>query len=263
MTANERFPLDLQRTTYSYIERHNATVLALLERHVLGKNPSGAVLDIGCGAGANGRAVRAKWSSARLQGVEPNARAATLAREVYDDVFNGYSSAWLETRPEGSYDAVVLSDVLEHIPDPVSFLKELAAYEGVRNAAWIISIPNYAVWYNRVKTLFGKFEYAWSGLYDRTHLRFFTRSSIRELLDYTGFEVVDDGCTPSMVQSMAPILRRFFESDVKSGDHLTLPKSKAFATYEAVVEPTEAQICSLWPELLGFQIVTVARLRSR
>lgn len=255
-------PLDLERTTYSYAERHNATLIALVERHVLSAKPTATILDIGCGAGANGRAIRARYPNARLLGIEPNARAAELARAVYDDVFEGDVRGWLDAGASAAIDGVILSDVLEHIPDPIAFLRSLAAPPSLRGAVWVISVPNYGVWYNRVNTLFGRFEYSWSGLYDRTHLRFFTRRSIRQALEYAGFGLLDEGCTPSIVQSLAPILRRFFQADVARGDHLSLEASPAYRVYTRAVEPTETAVCSAWPALLGFQIVTVATLRS-
>ncbi|MFO0667283.1 MAG: class I SAM-dependent methyltransferase [Polyangiaceae bacterium] len=255
------FPLDLQAVGYSYVERPNTVLLDLLRRHVLSKKAGQArILDVGCGAGANIRALRKDPSTKDvfILGVEPNEKASKLAAEVCDEVFNGTTDAWLATNPSAEFDAVVMSDVLEHIPDPLQFLRSLAAYPGVKNARFIVSVPNYAVWYNRMNTLAGRFKYAWSGLYDRTHVRFFTRESVQELMKHAGLHTVDDACTPSLVQSMAPLLRSFFEKDVAAGNHLSLPESKAFRTYDNWVEPVEKKVCSIWPELLGFQIVTVA-----
>jgi hypothetical protein len=130
------------------------------------------------------------------------------------------------------------------------------------NARFVVSVPNYAVWYNRVRTLTGRFDYAWSGLYDRTHLRFFTRRSISDVLGYCGFRLLADGCTPSIVQSAAPVLRKLFEKDVQAGDHLSLNESGAFRAYRRFVEPVETGLCRLWPELLGFQIVCVAEVKA-
>lgn len=256
------FPLDLQAVGYSYVERPNTVLLDLLRRHVV--EPKGAssvrILDVGCGAGANVRALRRDPATkgVHILGVEPNEKAAKLAAEVCDSVFNGTTDAWLATNPTEEFDAVMMSDVLEHIPDPLQFLRSLVAYPGLKKARWIISVPNYAVWYNRANTLAGRFKYAWSGLYDRTHVRFFTRDSVQELMKHAGLRVVTDDCTPSLVQSMAPILRSFFEKDVAAGNHLSLPESKAFQTYDNWVEPVEKRVCALWPELLGFQIVSLA-----
>lgn len=253
-------PLDLERTGYSYVERHNTTLVSLLQKHVLRSTPRARVLDIGCGAGANGRAIRAATPSVRLYGVEPDEGAAGIARGAYDEVFHGDVKGWLDTNVEEAFDAVVLSDVLEHIVDPIAFLRSLAKAPSLARATWVISVPNYGVWYNRVNAVLGRFEYAWSGLYDRTHLRFFTRASIRSSLSYAGFRLVDESSTPSLVQSLAPVLRKFFEKDVAQGDHLTLGASPAYRMYTRTVEPMENAVCRMWPELLAFQIVTVARL---
>jgi hypothetical protein len=153
----------------------------------------------------------------------------------------------------------VLSDVLEHVPDPIAFLRELVAIDVLKRAVWIVSVPNYAVWYNRISTAFGRQHYAWSGLWDRTHLRFYTRRTIRELLEYCGLRTIDRACTPSLVQSAAPLLRKAFDRDVERGDHLALTTSPMYKLYRDVVEPAESRVCALWPELLGFQIVHAAR----
>ncbi|HEX3773903.1 MAG TPA: class I SAM-dependent methyltransferase [Polyangiaceae bacterium] len=253
------FPLDYHSTGYAYLERPNRVLIDLLERHVLRERPSARILDVGCGVGANGRRIRELAPEARIVGIEPNERAATLARHALDEVFEGTLEAWAKTAEDARFDAVLLSDVLEHSAEPVAFLRQLSELPSVRQATFVVSVPNYGVWYNRVRTLFGRFEYSWSGLYDRTHLRFFTRRSLKKLLDYTGFSLIAEACTPSVVQSAAPILRRFFECEVDNGDHLALADSRAFGAYERFVEPLEARACRVWPELLGFQIVCVAK----
>ena len=255
----DSFPLDLERTAYSYVERPNSVLLGLLEERVLRDNGSASILDVGCGAGANARALRAKHRDLRLYGIEPNARAAELASAAGVDVFRGVLEEWLASKPTTNFDAVVLSDVIEHTTDPVKCLRDLLEYRGTENATFVISVPNYAVWYNRMRTLLGTFEYAFSGLYDRTHLRFFTKKSLKNLLQYIGLRAIDVRCTPSLVQSAAPILRRFFDTDVAAGEHLSLAASPAFRAYAGLIEPIETRVCGLWPELLGFQIVVAAR----
>jgi SAM-dependent methyltransferase len=262
MTRTTQFPLDYASDDYAYIERPNSTLLRLLVTHIVRANPSARILDVGCGAGANARALRSAFPRVHITGIEPNARAAELAREACDDVLQMTVQDWLNDGSGETFDCVVLSDVLEHLAQPVEFLRQMRAHPAVRRATWIISVPNYGVWYNRVRTLLGHFEYSWSGLYDRTHLRFFTRRSVQRLLEHCGFELVDDRCSPSLVQSTAPILRRFFDRDVSAGNHLSLTESRPFRVYRTLIEPVETAACQLWPELLGFQIVTVARLRA-
>jgi len=256
------YPLDLQRVSYSYLERPNRSILRLLGEHVLGTNPAATILDVGCGCGANARAVRDHWPSANVIGIEPNATAAAAAEEACTSVFNGMLEEWLAQQGASAprVDAILLSDVLEHIADPVGWLRSMSALPQLRGATWIISVPNFGVWYNRLRTLAGRFEYAWSGLYDRTHLRFYTRASIRRMLAYCGFAILADRGTASLVQSAAPLLRRSFDRDVTAGDHLALLRSPRYRLYQRFVEPAEEGICNVWPSLLAFQIVLAARL---
>jgi predicted TPR repeat methyltransferase len=257
---SDDYPLDLQHVAYSYLERPNRGVIAMLDRYVLRENAGATILDVGCGCGANARALRARWPEVRVIGIEPNADAAAQARAVCDRVFHGTLEEWIASGEEVPLvDGIVLSDVLEHIADPVQWLRSTAARTSLAKATWIISVPNFGVWYNRLRTLAGRFDYAWSGLYDRTHLRFYTRKSICRLLVYCGFEVVGMRGTASIVQSAAPLLRKRFAEQLDSGDHLALSDSPAFRLYQRLVEPAEESICNLWPSLLAFQVVIAAR----
>jgi len=257
------YPLDLASTAYSYVERSNPAIQALLAKHVISARPDPRVLDIGCGCGANASALKEQCRTARVVGVEPSQRAVDLAARACDEVFHGTFDEWARTaRSEVRFDALVLSDVLEHVADPIPFVRSIAALPSLSGALWIVSVPNYAVWYNRIQTLLGVQHYGWSGLWDRTHLRFYTRRTVRELLEYCGLSIVDEACTPSLVQSGAPALRKMFERDVARGDHLALADSRAYQIYRSFVEPAESRVCGLWPELLGFQIVHAARLAA-
>jgi 2-polyprenyl-3-methyl-5-hydroxy-6-metoxy-1,4-benzoquinol methylase len=262
MTA-KAYPLDLALTAYSYVERANPAIKSLLAKHLLATRKNARILDVGCGCGANARALKQQNPNVRVVGVEPSGRAVELARRACDEVFQGTFEDWSRTTSGAPlFDAVLLSDVLEHVADPIPFVRRIAAAASLRGALWVVSVPNYAVWYNRVSTLLGVQHYGWSGLWDRTHLRFYTRRTARELLEYCGFSIVDEACTPSIVQSSAPVLRKFFERDVERGEHLALADSRAYDLYRKFVEPLESRVCGLWPELLGFQVVTAARFRG-
>lgn len=254
------YPLDLQNVSYSYLERPNRAILRLLEQVCDGRGPL-TILDVGCGCGANARAILERHPAAKIFGIEPAPQAAEEAARICHRVFPVTVEQWLASNVDiPPVDVVLLSDVLEHVPDPVAWLRELTAVPQLQQAQWIVSVPNYAVWYNRLRTLVGRFDYQWSGLYDRTHLRFYTRRSIGELLEYCGLRVVAQRSTPSLVQSAAPLLRRTFDSDVSGGNHLALLDSRAFRFYRRFVEPVEDAVCNLWKALLGFQIVTLARM---
>jgi hypothetical protein len=90
-------------------------------------------------------------------------------------------------------------------------------------------------------------------------LRFFTRRSLRELLERAGRSVVDERSTPALVQPALPLFRTRFESGIAAGEHPPLAESRAVRAYERWVEPVESRVCALWPELLGAQIVCLSR----
>ncbi|MFZ5895321.1 MAG: class I SAM-dependent methyltransferase [Myxococcota bacterium] len=261
MPEQRGYPLDYQAQDYRYIERPNAVLLSLVEAHLLTSAATPRILDVGAGAGANLRAIQRLAPSALLTAVEPNAQAAALLKQVCNNVHNGTLQSFLQQHAHQPFDAVLLSDVVEHVAEPVAFLRALRDEPSLRRALFFVSIPNYAVWYNRLATMFGHFEYTWSGLYDRTHLRFFTRASQNRLFSQLGFELIEQRATPSLAQSLAPWIRRAFESDVDAGQHLSLQRSPSYRAYTRFIEPLEARMCNAWPELLGFQIVSALRVR--
>ena len=86
------------------------------------------------------------------------------------------------------FDIVLAADVLEHVRRPESLLREMRALLRASGTA-VICVPNVAHWYPRFRSLLGAFDYDQRGILDRTHLRFFTRRSIRRLVEREGFTV--------------------------------------------------------------------------
>jgi hypothetical protein len=59
----------------------------------------------------------------------------------------------------------------------------------------LLSVPNFGHWYPRGRVVLGLFGYDRRGILDDTHLRFFTRSSLRRLVRNAGFDVVEERAT--------------------------------------------------------------------
>jgi 2-polyprenyl-3-methyl-5-hydroxy-6-metoxy-1,4-benzoquinol methylase len=143
--------------------------------------PDGAtVLDIGAGSGILGRVLKRAGIQVTIDGIEPNAFAADLARPFYRTINVGYAQEHFSSIRETVYDYVVLADVIEHIPDPSSFLAELLG-NLPRSTKLLISIPNIAFGSVRLSLMNGNFDYVDSGLLERTHLRFFTLATAKKL----------------------------------------------------------------------------------
>src|SRR4051794_10706117 len=101
--------------------------------------PLGAVLDVGCGAGAVGPGLR-RAGATRLAGVELVGEAAEQARAVYDEVAEGAVEDALATL-RGPFDTILCLDVLEHLVDPAAVLRELRSLAAPRGHLQV-SIPN-------------------------------------------------------------------------------------------------------------------------
>jgi SAM-dependent methyltransferase len=151
--------------------------------------PSGArtILDVGCGAGAFGAALKARRSDAVVTGVEIDPRAAEAARARLDRVLTGDALAALASLGDERFDTIVLNDVLEHVVDPEALLRDLAAHVAAGGCV-VASIPNVREFFTVVDlALRGRWEYTDEGILDRTHLRFFTRASLDGLFGRGGF----------------------------------------------------------------------------
>lgn len=144
------------------------------------------VLDIGCGPGAVTLRINDGKNNAVI-GLEPNIARASVARERGLDVIAAELSAAV-IRDHGPFDVVVACDVLEHIPSPAPFLT-LIASSLKPDGLLLLSTPNVAHWTVRLALLFGRFNYTPDGIMDATHVRWFTRKTLINLLLSQGFVI--------------------------------------------------------------------------
>lgn len=143
------------------------------------------ILDIGCGIGELGQALKAR-QECEVIGVEIDSRLEVKALEVLDDVVGGDVEE-LSLQPWGKFDYIVLGDVLEHLRDPGVVLTRLMK-SLTSDGCFVISIPNVRHWSVLRDLLQGQWEYKTQGLLDRGHLRFFTRKSFERLLRRVGLQ---------------------------------------------------------------------------
>lgn len=122
-------------------------------------------------------------------GIEFNSQAAERARAVIDRVLVGDADERIAELPHAYFDAVVCNNVLEHLVNPCTTLTHLRRKlkpEGVV----VASIPNIRFLPALSKVVLRKdFPQDDGGIFDRTHLRFFTRNSIVRLFETASFTV--------------------------------------------------------------------------
>jgi methionine biosynthesis protein MetW len=168
-----------------YDELVAAHGLAASHRAVLEAVPRGSrVLDVGCASGYLAAAFVAE-RGCTVVGIERDAQAAAAARA------RGLEVREADVEHDGleaeSFEVVVFADVLEHLRDPVAALREAHPAPLA-----VVSLPNVAHWTARRALLRGRWPQEDFGLFDRTHLRFFTRSTAHRLAEEAGWRVVEE-----------------------------------------------------------------------
>lgn len=140
-------------------------------------NPPGRMLEVGAYCGLFAReATQRGW---RVDAAEPSRWAAKYARERLGlNIYPGTLSVNRENLRE-KYDAVVALDVLEHLADPLSFVREAAAYLNP-GGIFCFSTLDVDTWFPRVT---GRY---WPWLM-AMHVQYFDRHVLKDLLSRAGF----------------------------------------------------------------------------
>jgi 2-polyprenyl-3-methyl-5-hydroxy-6-metoxy-1,4-benzoquinol methylase len=168
-------------------------------------NEQEQVLELGCATGYFSKALKQKQCV--VVGVEYEKMAAKQATSVCDQVIiANLESPLVISTDHKQFDTVLLMDVIEHIIHREQLLKNILPYLSSRGKL-IVTTPNIAHIAVRWKLLFGDFTYTHQGIMDETHVHFFTRKTLVQLLLSCGFEIVEiDG---SADFGLLPILGRF------------------------------------------------------
>lgn len=147
-------------------------------------SPGSSVLDIGCGEGTTLKYLREK-TGARGRGLDISSEAVEMARSKGVAAEKADVSA-PDFRIDGVYDHIIISEVLEHIPNPEALLSKV---KGRFKVSLLVSIPNSAYYIHRLRLLFGRFPVQWAW-HPGEHLRFWSLTDFRELLEESGFEII-------------------------------------------------------------------------
>lgn len=166
-------------------EIHNPDLLRMMPSHVMN------VIEIGCSSGALAREFKQINPACRYLGIDIEPEYVELAKRYCDDTAVGN----IENKDSAFYaqhadkDCWVFADTLEHLRDPWKVLREIR-HVIPPHGVIVASIPNAQHWSVFAKLSMGDFRYADSGIFDRTHLRWFTRQTINEMFNQAGFSIV-------------------------------------------------------------------------
>ena len=174
--AVEKSPYELKPGPYS------SHTLAL---QMLPENGQGRyVLDIGCGPGYMSELLAARGycvMGIEHSGAVPQA-ASPNVQFIEADLESGLPHL------NRTFDFVLCLDVLEHLRDPVTLLRDIRRSLSPHGRL-IASLPNSGNVYFRLNVLFGRFPADDRGLFDRTHLHFYTWAGWKELFAGGGFGI--------------------------------------------------------------------------
>ena len=150
-----------------------------------------AILDLGCSTGALGAALKAR-QGALVVGVELGPEYAQEARERLDRVIVADVASFTAgpPPPEAPFDCLIAADVLEHLADPWVALRGAVGMLSA-GATVVVSLPNVLFWAALLRIVRTR---RWpredEGVFDRTHLRWFTEADAVELLAQAGLRGV-------------------------------------------------------------------------
>jgi len=210
--AQQHFQQQQERTYYAQSPERPA-LLSLLEKWLnqrawtADKGPR--VLDVGCGRGWMAKQLGLRFPRALIDGVEINQQACQQARESCETLYEQAVESFLaEQHLHQQYDYIVLADILEHLVDPWTVLKQMK--KGLNDQGRIIvSLPNVGHYTVILSLLTGRWQYTDAGLLDRTHLRFFTLQEAMLMFQDTGLTAEDIQFTrvskPQVIDQMAAL----------------------------------------------------------
>ena len=254
---------------YAYFEDVNWGLLRLW-----GGRAGATILDVGCGFATTSERLRRLGN--HVTGIESSAVAVATAAGRIDEVIQAdlqNTDEIARRLGDRRFDVVMFADVLEHVAWPLPVLKSYLRFVAPGGSV-IVSLPNVGLWSTRLALLAGRFEYADTGVLDRTHLRFFTRGSARRLIEAAGLPITRRTYNPGLVRPFVPLAKKLLArrgggarpaaspSDAASPPHdpAALLESAPYRAYLATIYPVERVISAIWPGLLAFQMIFEARV---
>lgn len=204
---------------------------------VLSTRTPGRLLDVGCGEGQLSELARDLGHTVTaIDLTTPRTGRIDGVEFIEADLDDGLPTL-LQDRE--TFDTVVAADVLEHVRSPQRLM------EDIRNVMephgqLVVSVPNFAHWYPRLRVATGMFDYDRRGILDAGHVRFFTRRSFLRLAGRAGWKC----------EQVVPVGLPFDVADRGGGGGLG-------SFLRSTVGRVDRLLCRWWPKMFAYQFVFV------
>lgn len=184
----------------SYDAKHLPAILKWIK-------PNTRVLEFGPAMGYMTRYMRDNLNC-KVTAVEISQEMAKIAGQYTEKIIvaNLDTDNWGK-EIEGTFDFIVFADVLEHLRDPQSVLQTAVSFLSPEGSV-LTSIPNIGHSSIIMSLMDGEFDYQKYGLLDNTHIHFFTRKSVKDMMDTCG--LYSECQTDSIMRPGSTELKKFY-----------------------------------------------------
>jgi len=165
-----------------YYDNVRPEIISLIDKDML------MILDVGCGHGNLGRRLKQVNFARKVFGIEYHGNVAEIAKKNLDEVIVGDVQTINFPFDRNMFDCIIFADILEHLIDPTSILQKVKPFLK-DNGIIICSIPNMRHYAVILRMIMQGWQYDDFGHFDKTHLRFFSLQSMKELISGAGYSI--------------------------------------------------------------------------
>ena len=150
--------------------------------------PGSHLLDIGCGQGELARELAKK--GCRVTGLDQYVPDVVVAPGLIDFIQWDLDRAGFPVNVS-QFDQILMLDIIEHLKKPANFMDAVRSAAARKRPEVIITTANIGFLITRLMLLVGQFNYGKKGILDSTHTRLFTFRSLADLLDQSGYNILE------------------------------------------------------------------------
>lgn len=141
----------------------------------------GRILDVGCADAPYFDLLKKKHPQISITGVEFKEEIAEKGRKKGRDIITG---TIMDIHKKETFDLIIMNNLIEHVTDPAREMKK--AYALLKsNGHVLLETPNTDSWDHRI------FKKYWGSLHVPRHTYLFSMRSIKQLVDRSGFQIID------------------------------------------------------------------------